>query len=268
MICPTSLKPSNAAGSQLISPRLLIVQVGTPPEDIRAQLGDLPVWFKKALGVSPADVEVVRAFEGEQLPPPRPDCVAIITGSWAMVTDREPWSEYVASWIREAMAIEMPIFGVCYGHQLIAHALGGVVDYHPAGREMGCETITLLPAAFDDEVLGDLPDEFAAHLTHMQTIVTLPAGAVPLAKSAHDPHQIVRYGRNAVSTQFHPEFTPRHMETLIRRREQDLIRERRDPDQMIGAITKAPHALAFLRCFVEVALSTTPPERLSASALM
>lgn len=196
---------------------------------------------------------MVRTFEGEQLPPPRRDCVAIITGSWAMVTDREAWSEYVAGWIREAMAIEMPMFGVCYGHQLIAYALGGVVDYHPEGREMGCETITLLPAAGDDEILGEWPTEFAAHLTHMQTIVTLPAGAVALAKSAHDPHQIVRYGRNAVSTQFHPEFTTTHMETLIRRREQDLLKERRDPVRMIEAIQEAPNALKLLRRFVEVA---------------
>lgn len=166
----------------------------------------------------------------------------------------------MAGWIREAMTIEMPMFGVCYGHQLIAHALGGVVDYHPEGREMGCVTISLLPAAEEDEALCDWPDEFMAHLTHMQTIVTLPAGAVALAKSAHDPHQIVRYGRNAVSTQFHPEFTPRHMESLIRRREQDLIREHQDPEQMIEAIREAPHALALLRRFVEAALDAASTE--------
>ncbi len=251
----------------MISPRLLIVQVGTPPENIRAQLGDLPSWFRNALGVSATEVEVIRAFEGEQLPPPRPGCVAIITGSWAMVTDRAPWSEYVAGWIRDAMAIEMPMFGVCYGHQLIAHALGGVVDYHPEGREMGCELISLLPAAEDDEILCDWPSEFAAHLTHMQTIVSLPVGAVALARSAHDPHQVVRYGRKAVSTQFHPEFTARHMEILIRRREENLIKEQRDPDRMIEAIREAPYAQALLLRFVEVALEITALEQASAAVV-
>lgn len=52
-----------------------------------------------------------------------------------MVTDQEPWSEKTAAWIRNAMAMEMPLFGVCYGHQLMAHALGGRVEYHPQGRE-------------------------------------------------------------------------------------------------------------------------------------
>jgi GMP synthase (glutamine-hydrolysing) len=66
-------------------------------------------------------------------PLPAPDNATIAgdTGSWDMVTERLPWSEMTAAWIREAMAIEMPLFGVCYGHQLMAHALG-VVDYHPA----------------------------------------------------------------------------------------------------------------------------------------
>lgn len=242
----------------MTSPKLLIVQVGTPPEDIRAQLGDLPVWFRNALGISPAEAVVIRAFEGEQLPPPQRKSVAIITGSWAMVTDKEPWSEYVAEWIREAMAIEMPLFGVCYGHQLMAHALGGTVDYHPDGREMGCETVSLLPAADTDEMMSTWPKHFPAHLTHEQTIVKLPEGAVALARSNHDPHQVVRYGRNAISTQFHPEFTPDHLAALIRRRSAMLIAEERDPAHLMASLQETSHARGLLRRFVEDALKSTP----------
>lgn len=229
---------------------LLIIQVGTPPQDIRDQLGDLPSWFGNALDVAPDGMLVVRAFEGALLPEPRKDCVAIITGSWAMVTDREPWSEYVAQWIRAAMAIEMPLFGVCYGHQLMAHALGGVVDYHPQGREVGCEMIQLLPAAMEDELLRQSPAQFPAHLTHEQTVITLPQGAVALARSAHDPHQIIRYGRFAVSTQYHPEFTPKHLEAMIRRRAAVLVAEQREPEQMIKALRETPDARAVLGSFL------------------
>ncbi|WP_438612278.1 glutamine amidotransferase-related protein, partial [Klebsiella variicola] len=45
----------------------------------------------------------------------------------AMVTERLPWSEEAAEWLRQAMAIKLPLFGVCYGHQLLAYALGGEV---------------------------------------------------------------------------------------------------------------------------------------------
>lgn len=51
-----------------------------------------------------------------------------------MVTDCLPWSEMTAEWIRNAMTIDMPIFGVCYGYQLMAHVLSIVVDYHQKWR--------------------------------------------------------------------------------------------------------------------------------------
>lgn len=88
----------------------------------------------------------------------------------------------------------MPLMGVCYGHQLMAHALGGVVDYHPDGREMGSLEIEQHAVAALDPWLAGCPPLFHAHLTHLQTILRLPAGAKALARSAHDPHQIVRYG--------------------------------------------------------------------------
>lgn len=66
MIYLASLSLSNAARTQVISSRLLNFQVGTPPEDTRAQLGTyLPGWFGNALGTPHAEVEVVQVFEGE-----------------------------------------------------------------------------------------------------------------------------------------------------------------------------------------------------------
>jgi GMP synthase (glutamine-hydrolysing) len=77
-----------------------------------------------------------------------------------MVTDRLAWSEKTAAWIRSAMAVEMPLFGICYGHQLMADALGGEVAYHPAGRETGCKAITLSAAGRTDPLLSDRPAHF------------------------------------------------------------------------------------------------------------
>lgn len=99
---------------------ILILQMGNAPQTMRDAHGDVPLWFCQLLGCELDDVEVIRVFEGEALPTPDPRRAAIITGSWAMVTDRLPWSEQTAAWIRKAMAMEMPLFGVCYGHQLMA----------------------------------------------------------------------------------------------------------------------------------------------------
>lgn len=229
---------------------LLLIQAGTPPDDIRMREGDLPDWFRRALGAEAEDLEVVRVFEGEALPAPGAHRAAIITGSWAMVTDRLDWSEATAHWIRQAMAIGMPLFGVCYGHQLMAHALGGEVGYHPDGLEIGCQEIELLPAAASDPLADALPSRFDAHLTHLQTVLTPPPDAAVLARSAHDPHQILRYGPHAVSTQFHPEFTARISAACVTRRSDMLRSEGRDPEAMLGELRDTPVARGLLLHFV------------------
>ncbi len=117
----------------------------------------------------------VRVFEDEPLPTPDNQTIAVLTGSWAMVTDRLAWSERTADWIRQAVAIDMPLFGVCYGHQLMAHARGEVA-YHHGGRESGSQTITLSPWGIDDPLLSGLPATFPAHLSHLQTVTRLPEG--------------------------------------------------------------------------------------------
>lgn len=234
----------------LPTPSIVLLQVGTPPDVIRETHGDLSDWFSRLLDIPVEDMTVVRVFEGEPLPLPDPGRVAIITGSWAMVTDRLPWSEATAQWIRDAMDVEMPLFGVCYGHQLMAHALGGRVDYHPNGRELGCERVQLLPEASSDPLLESWPASFSAQLTHEQSVLEPPPGAIVLARSAHDAHQIIRYGHAALSTQFHPEFTPEILTACIQRRALQLQAEGADPRQIIDDLIPTPDAANLLRGFV------------------
>lgn len=234
---------------------LLLIQVGTPPDTIRLQEGDLSDWFKAALNLHDSQLEVVRVFEGERLPPPCDKQPAVITGSWSMVTDRLDWSEETADWIRRAMLIEQPLFGVCYGHQLMSHALGGQVDFHPDGIEIGCLPVELLPGASQDPLLGNLPSQFDAYLTHMQSVTVPPPAAVVLARSAHDSHQILRYGPNAVSTQFHPEFTSRIMAACVDRRAEMLRSTGRVPEAIKTNAGEANHTLLILRHFVSMHLN-------------
>lgn len=236
------------------APRILLVQAGAALDEVIDEHGDVPAWICRTLGRAAEEIQVVRIFDGETLPPPSAEQVAIITGSLAMVSDRLDWSEAAAQWIRDAMAVDMPLFGICFGHQLIAHALGGHVDYHPRGREIGTQTITLAPRASQDRLASSLPAQFPAHLTHLQTVITLPASAVALAASSHDPHQIVRYGPKAISTQFHPEFSPQITREYIQARADSLRAEGRDAGLLIEAVCDAPVPVALLRRFVNEAL--------------
>ena len=92
----------------------------------------------------------------------------------------------------------------------------------------------------------------------MQTVTRLPPGAKVLASSQHDPHQIVRYGAHAVSTQFHPEITPAIARSLIAYRHAALRNEGIDPDNLSLEVEESPVASAILTRFVAGYL---PPDR-------
>jgi len=197
---------------------LLIVQTGSTFPELRARRGDFPHWFRTGLRVRGGDVAIVRVDAGEPLPKAALPAGIIVTGSPAMVSERLRWSEDTAEWLRRAIDAGVPVLGVCYGHQLLAHAFGGRVDYHPGGREIGTVEIERLPAAADDALMATAPARFLAHASHQQSVLDLPRGAVALARSAHDPHHAVRYAANAWGLQFHPEFSVEVMRDYLRRR--------------------------------------------------
>lgn len=228
---------------------VLIIRTGRAPAPIRARHGDFPHWFRLGAQLSPARVRVVDVEAGESLPAPDEVAGALITGSAAMVTERAAWSERTAGWIRHAMDVELPLFGVCYGHQLMAHALGGRVDYLPGGREIGTVAIDLLDAAKSDPLAAALPDTFRAHATHEQSVLELPKGATVLARSVRDPHHLVRYGAHAMSAQFHPEFNADVMRAYIRRKHHDMHREGFDPHDAFRRVAPTPLARRLFRQF-------------------
>lgn len=228
---------------------VLIIGAGRAPDAIRARHGDFPHRFRLVAGLRREQVQVVDVAADEVLPPAHAVAGAIITGSAAMVTERLAWSERVAGWIRNAMDAELPLFGVCYGHQLMSHALGGRVDYLPGGREIGTQPIELSPGYTSDPLTRILRGSFRAHTTHQQSVLEPPLGATVLARSARDPNQLLRYSPNAISTQFHREFNAEVMRAYIRRKRADLRREGADPERIFRAVGATPMARRLLRQF-------------------
>ncbi len=233
--------------------QLLLIQTGEAPDSIRARFGGFADWFREAMRLQPAQMQVVRVDRGEALPRPEAVPGAVITGSAAMVTERADWSERTADWIRTAIDAQTPMFGVCYGHQLMAHALGGEVGWLPAGREIGTQSITRSTRA-DDDSLGTLPASFPAHTTHRQTVLVPPSGAEVLARSERDPHQLLRYAPHALSSQFHPEFTAAGMRAYIDARAGALREEGIDAMAMQDAVQETEVARSLLERFASSAL--------------
>lgn len=228
---------------------LLIVQMGSPPDDLRKQFGEQSAWFRAALGDAAHRISVAHPDLGEELPDLSEFSAAVITGSWAMVTDRADWSERTGRWTKGLIESGKPLLGVCYGHQLMADVMGGVVDYHPDGRELGTLPITLNARGRDDPWTGGLPPVFSAHLTHAQTVLVPPPGAQLLGSSAHDPHQILRYGPNILSVQFHPEFSEDLLNACVAKRETVLATEGVDLDDLRSSIEETPYARQILLGF-------------------
>ena len=241
----------------------LLIQTGRPVASMRRH-GSFAHWIRVAAGLHPDDVVVVDAAGaneggGEALPAREGFAGAIVTGSAAMVTDRHPWSEHSAAWLRDAAHAGMPLLGICYGHQLIAHALGGEVGENPAGREMGTVHLDVLPAAATDPLFSGLPDRFPAQATHLQSVLRLPEGAHVLASSAQDGIHAFRWGDCTWGLQFHPEFSTTHMRGYIRARGDALAREGRCGKRLASAVSAAPHARRVLRRFVRVARAGITP---------
>lgn len=234
------------------APPLLIIETGRPLPSLRRH-GGFPHWIRTAAGLPRASTVTVDVESGAQLPAPAGFAGAIVTGSGAMVTERRDWSERSAAWLADAAGAGLPIFGICYGHQLLAHALGGEVGDNPGGREMGTVAIDLLPAAGDDPLFAGMPAAFAAQATHRQSVLRPPADATVLAVSALDPCQAFRWGEAAWGVQFHPEFSATHMRGYIRGRADALAGEGRDWRAMWASVAAAPQARRLLRRFARQA---------------
>ncbi|WP_024955665.1 glutamine amidotransferase [Sulfurospirillum arcachonense] len=195
--------------------KLYIIKTGTTFKNILNKLGDFDQWIIDTIANKNLDICVIDIQNNDNLPTPENCLGIIITGSAAMATDELPWSIQIEKWIPTIMKNEVPLLGICYGHQLLAKSMNGVVDYHPNGMEIGTTDITLNQHAKTDQLFHNLPNNFQVHTIHSQTVLTLPKNATLLASNKHDQHHAFKIGKNAWGVQFHPEYNTKVMSAYI-----------------------------------------------------
>ncbi|MEW5770941.1 MAG: glutamine amidotransferase [Pseudomonadota bacterium] len=233
---------------------LAILKVGSTWPAMAEAHGDFDDWLRRSLGECGTHTRVVAVAQGEPLPAPETLAGAIITGSHAMVTERAAWSEMLADWLRRAVPAGLPVLGICYGHQLLADALGGeVADLEPE-PEVGTITVALTEAAREDPLFHDLPPQFPAHASHVQSARRLPAQAVRLAGSAREPHHAFRIGARAWGVQFHPEFDTVSMRAYVERWAGRPDAPRQDWTAIHAQVRETPDAARIARRFACLAL--------------
>lgn len=242
---------------QLPSNKVIVIAVtGTPPEKALNIYGDFSQWISTHSNTeSPQDFCVVDTTQTFTFPESKYIAGVIITGSPAMVTAREPWSLNVESWITHLIDQNIPILGICYGHQLLAQALGGKVDFHPLGREIGTVPIKLTHHSRHDPLFSQSPSQFYANVTHAQSVVKLPPGSVLLGKNDYEPIQAFRFHENVWGVQFHPEFTADIMRFYLFERFDSLKEQGLDIKELFDNIKTTPDSRAVLDNFIALCLA-------------
>jgi GMP synthase (glutamine-hydrolysing) len=225
--------------------KILIAVTGEPVARVLTTRGDFVSLFKGAIrwrGLWDA-VDV----RHEALPEVTDATALIVTGSSASVHERAPWMVRTEAWLRDLCAREVPVLGVCFGHQILGQALGGEVRRHPRGREMSTVDVHRLA---DDPILEGLGTRFRANACHKDTVSALPPGAVVLARNEHDAHQCVRFGKRAWGVQFHPEFDREVMSGYIQARRDEMQAEGMDVGELAERAADTPDARRILENFV------------------
>jgi GMP synthase (glutamine-hydrolysing) len=228
---------------------LLIIKTGTTIAPLLKQGVDFEDWFIASSGRGADEFVVKSVFLGEPLPDLRETAGIIVTGSPAYVTDRTDWNDITAAYLREAHEREVPVLGVCYGHQLLAWAFGGDVGFHPHGREIGTVPIELSSAAGYDALLGQLPKRFHAQVSHQQSVLRLPDAAELLAANDFEPHHAFRIGSFTWGIQFHPEFSAEITAAYITERSADLEAEGINPEELLAQVSSSPEAATLVGRF-------------------
>ena len=152
------------------------------------------------------------ARDGELPPDPLAADAWVLTGSVASVTRPEPWMGRTAEALRQRHAVRKALVGLCFGHQLIAQALGGAVGRSAGGFRLGvADTQITAQEPWMDPPQSSL-SLFAAHEDQVRHA---PPGARVLGSSAHCPVSAYAIGQHVLCTQYHPELTRPFMRDLL-----------------------------------------------------
>lgn len=149
-------------------------------------------------GEYPADLDEVDAY--------------LMTGSKASVYDDEKWIHRLADFVRELKTANKKLVGICFGHQMIAHALGGKTVKSDKGWGVARHTVELTDKAAGYSAAGT---PFSILVSHQDQVTTPATGAEILARSDFCPVAMCQLGKHMLSFQGHPEFMPAYSQQLL-----------------------------------------------------
>ena len=209
--------------------RIGILETGRPPESLKDAHGSYPDMFVQLLAEANPDLSFVTfaAIDGEVPDDPGVCDGWLITGSRHGVYEKLPWMLKLEQLIRDAVAAKVPVVGICFGHQIMAEALGGKVVKSDKGWGLGLHDYEIAKAP---EWMEGAPDRMTIPAVHQDQVVVKPAGAEVIAGSEFCTYAALAYDDVGLSFQGHPEFSEAYQRDLLDVRFKGLA-----PDDVVAA---------------------------------
>lgn len=192
--------------------RVGILETGILEERLAMTHGGFPEMFENWLSPHLQDAEFESFCLLDDVWPESPSaCDAwLITGSRFGVYDPTPWMEPLKQLVRDIAEAERPLIGICFGHQIVAEALGGKAEKSHRGWGTGLQ-------AYEIEIDGTR-QQVPLLVSHQDQVTTLAPGARVIGGSDHCPMGVIAYQQKVLTAQFHPEFHPALSAAIIRLR--------------------------------------------------
>jgi GMP synthase (glutamine-hydrolysing) len=195
-----------------------ILRTGHSPEEMIETLGNYDQMFERLLDGNDFEFETFSVVDGEFPEGPQNADGWLITGSKHGAYEDHDWIQPLEDLIRAIQASGKPLVGVCFGHQIIAQALGGKVEKFAGGWSVG-RTEYMLDG-----------QNVALNAWHQDQVVELPRGARVVGSSDFCANAMLAYGDSIWTVQPHPEFPATFIDGLIKTRGKGVV-----PDEQLEA---------------------------------
>jgi GMP synthase - Glutamine amidotransferase domain len=195
-----------------------ILQTGEAPDVLSAEMGDYPDMFRRLLDGKGFTFRTYRVLDMEFPASVHDSDGWLITGSRHGVYEEHAFIPPLEAFIREARDARVPLVGICFGHQIVAQALGGRVERSDKGWAVG-------PTAYE---FGD--DRIVLNAWHRDQVIEPPIGAEVIASNSFCENAALLYGDYAFTVQAHPEFRDDFVGGLMRTRGPGVV-----PDDRLRA---------------------------------
>lgn len=191
-----------------------IIVCGEAPDHLVPRFGRYADMFMAMLRRCRPELNfrVFEAFKDEIPGSPAEADIWLLTGSRFSVLDDAPWMQRLQVLIRDMIAFDSRLIGICFGHQLIARALGGRVERSHGGWLAGRQAYSSVRSTREPGTA------IAMNAFHEDQVVKPPEHARVLAGSDTCPYAVLQYGTSVITTQAHPEFSDEFIAALIRHR--------------------------------------------------